>query len=79
VKQTFAHVMADAQKSMEYCYARLFVQSPPLRALFPLAMDDLSGPGFSCPGRPDLLATADRGHHDPPAAAGAGGPPGFSC
>jgi NAD(P)H-flavin reductase/hemoglobin-like flavoprotein len=41
VKETFAHVMADAQKSMEYFYAHLFVLNPEIRALFPLAMNDL--------------------------------------
>jgi NAD(P)H-flavin reductase len=41
VKETFAHVMADAQKAMEYFYARLFVQSPEVRALFPLAMSEV--------------------------------------
>lgn len=41
VKETFAHVMADAQNAMEYFYARLFVQSPEIRAMFPLAMSDL--------------------------------------
>jgi NAD(P)H-flavin reductase/hemoglobin-like flavoprotein len=41
VKETFAHVMADAHKAMEYFYARLFVQHPEIRALFPLAMDEL--------------------------------------
>jgi len=33
--------MADAQKSMEYFYAHLFVLSPEIRALFPFAMDDV--------------------------------------
>ena len=33
--------MADAQNAMEYFYARLFVQSPEIRSLFPLAMSEL--------------------------------------
>ncbi len=38
--------MADAQKAMEYFYARLFVHSPEIRAMFPLAMSDLRGRVF---------------------------------
>jgi NAD(P)H-flavin reductase/hemoglobin-like flavoprotein len=58
VRQTFAHVMADAQKSMEYFYARLFAQSPHLRALFPLAMDDLRARVFHA--LADLIRSIDR-------------------
>jgi NAD(P)H-flavin reductase len=47
VKETFAHVMADAQNAMEYFYARLFVHSPEIRAMFPLAMSDLRERVFS--------------------------------
>lgn len=39
--------MADAQKAMEYFYARLFVHSPEIRAMFPLAMSDLRERVFS--------------------------------
>ena len=41
MKESFAHVMADPQASMEYLYAHLFAQSPELRALFPLSMTGL--------------------------------------
>jgi len=38
VKDSFAHLMTNSDWAMEYLYARLFVQNPELRALFPLAM-----------------------------------------
>jgi NAD(P)H-flavin reductase/hemoglobin-like flavoprotein len=38
VKDSFAHLMANSDWAMEYLYARLFVQNPDLRALFPLGM-----------------------------------------
>jgi len=41
VKESFAHVLADTQKAMEYFYAHLFVQNPEIRALFPFAMGDM--------------------------------------
>ena len=41
IKESFAHVLADAQKAMEYFYAHLFVQNPEIRALFPFAMGEL--------------------------------------
>jgi NAD(P)H-flavin reductase/hemoglobin-like flavoprotein len=41
IKETFAHVLADAPKAMEYFYAHLFVQNPEVRALFPFAMGEL--------------------------------------
>jgi NAD(P)H-flavin reductase/hemoglobin-like flavoprotein len=47
VKETFARVMADAQKAMEYFYACLFVRSPEIRAMFPLAMNELRERVFS--------------------------------
>ena len=46
VKETFAHVMTDAQKAMEYFFARLFVCNPEIRAMFPLAMSELRGRVF---------------------------------
>lgn len=57
LKETFAYVMADAQKSMEYFYAHLFVLNPEIRALFPLAMDDLRGRVFQALAR--LIWTMD--------------------
>jgi NAD(P)H-flavin reductase/hemoglobin-like flavoprotein len=39
VKESFAHVESEADKATAYFYGRLFVSSPELRALFPLAMD----------------------------------------
>jgi hypothetical protein len=71
VKQAFAHVMADAQKSMEYFYARLFVQSRQLRALFPLAMDGLRGRVFHA--LADLIWSID----SPSSAARCGRPAGI--
>jgi NAD(P)H-flavin reductase/hemoglobin-like flavoprotein len=41
IKESFAHVLADARKAMEYFYAHLFVQNPEIRALFPFAMGEL--------------------------------------
>jgi NAD(P)H-flavin reductase/hemoglobin-like flavoprotein len=41
MKESFAHVMADPQASMEYLFAYLFAHGPELRALFPLAMSGL--------------------------------------
>jgi NAD(P)H-flavin reductase/hemoglobin-like flavoprotein len=41
IKESFAHVLADAQEAMEYFYAHLFVQNPEIRALFPFAMGEL--------------------------------------
>ena len=41
IKESFAHVLADTQKAMEYFYAHLFVQNPEIRALFPFAMGEL--------------------------------------
>lgn len=38
IKESFARVMADPRRAMEYFYARLFVQNPQIRALFPHAM-----------------------------------------
>ncbi len=38
VKQTFAHVVDDSASAMEYFYARLFIVSPEVRALFPTSM-----------------------------------------
>lgn len=38
IRSSFAHVMADPPRAMEYFFARLFAQSAEIRALFPLAM-----------------------------------------
>lgn len=38
IKDSFAWLMADPSRAMEYFYARLFVQHPQIRALFPLTM-----------------------------------------
>ncbi|HXP18153.1 MAG TPA: globin domain-containing protein [Streptosporangiaceae bacterium] len=38
IKDSFSLAMADPPKAMEYFYARLFVQNPEIRVLFPLAM-----------------------------------------
>jgi NAD(P)H-flavin reductase/hemoglobin-like flavoprotein len=38
IKDSFSRAMADPPKAMEYFYARLFVQNPEIRVLFPLAM-----------------------------------------
>lgn len=38
IRNSFAHLIAKPDEAMEYLYARLFVTSPQLRALFPLAM-----------------------------------------
>jgi NAD(P)H-flavin reductase/hemoglobin-like flavoprotein len=38
VKESFAAIEACRQQAMEYFYARLFVQNPELRSMFPLAM-----------------------------------------
>lgn len=50
--------MADAQQAMEYFYARLFVQSPEIRALFPLAMSELRARVFGALTR--LIWSLDR-------------------
>jgi NAD(P)H-flavin reductase/hemoglobin-like flavoprotein len=39
VRDSFAKMMTGRQFAMEYLYARLFVQNPELRALFPLSME----------------------------------------
>jgi NAD(P)H-flavin reductase/hemoglobin-like flavoprotein len=41
IKESFAHVMAHPQASMEYFYSHLFAQNPEIRSLFPLAMTEL--------------------------------------
>jgi NAD(P)H-flavin reductase/hemoglobin-like flavoprotein len=41
IKESFAYVLADARKAMEYFYAHLFVQNPEIRAMFPLAMGEV--------------------------------------
>jgi NAD(P)H-flavin reductase/hemoglobin-like flavoprotein len=38
IKDSFSRAMADPPRAMEYFYARLFVQNPEIRMLFPLAM-----------------------------------------
>jgi NAD(P)H-flavin reductase/hemoglobin-like flavoprotein len=38
VKKSFAAIEECGQRAMEYFYARLFVQNPELRSMFPLAM-----------------------------------------
>jgi NAD(P)H-flavin reductase len=38
VKESFAAIETRGQQAMEYFYARLFVQNPELRSMFPLAM-----------------------------------------
>jgi NAD(P)H-flavin reductase/hemoglobin-like flavoprotein len=39
VKESFAAIEDCGQQAMEYFYARLFVQNPELRSMFPLAMN----------------------------------------
>jgi NAD(P)H-flavin reductase/hemoglobin-like flavoprotein len=38
IKDSFSRAMADPPRAMEYFYARLFVEHPEVRVLFPLAM-----------------------------------------
>ncbi|HEX3922471.1 MAG TPA: globin domain-containing protein [Streptosporangiaceae bacterium] len=40
VKESFAHVAANAEAAMEHFYARLFVRYPEIRSMFPHAMRD---------------------------------------
>jgi NAD(P)H-flavin reductase/hemoglobin-like flavoprotein len=73
VKQSFAHVVADSASAMEYFYARLFIISPDVRALFPTSMMAQRERLFvalrrlvwtldSEPERADLLARLGRDH-----------------
>lgn len=39
LQESFAHVMANPQLSMEYFYAHMFAHNPEMRPLFPLAMN----------------------------------------
>jgi NAD(P)H-flavin reductase/hemoglobin-like flavoprotein len=73
VRQSFAHVVPDSASAMEYFYARLFIISPDVRALFPTSMMAQRERLFAAlrrlvwtpdgaPERADLLARLGRDH-----------------
>lgn len=73
VRESFARMMASHQFAMEYLYARLFVQHPQFRALFPFSMEHTRVTTFEMlakliaslddPGQTDLLLSRlGRGH-----------------
>ncbi len=57
VKDSFARLMASQQFAMEYLYARLFVQHPQFRALFPFSMEHTRISAFEMLGK--LVASLD--------------------
>ena len=57
VKDSFGRLMASPQFAMEYLYARLFVQHPQFRALFPFSMEHTRTSTFEMLGK--LLASLD--------------------
>jgi len=59
VMDSFGRLAASQQFAMEYLYARLFVQNPELRALFPLSMEHTRSTTFGMLAR--LISTL----HDP--------------
>jgi NAD(P)H-flavin reductase/hemoglobin-like flavoprotein len=59
VMDSFGRIAASQQFAMEYLYARLFVQNPELRALFPLSMEHTRATTFG------MLAKLISSLHDP--------------
>ena len=57
VKESFGRLMATQQFAMEYLYARLFVQHPQFRALFPFSMEHTRTTTFEMLGK--LVASLD--------------------
>lgn len=51
VKESFAHVAANAEAAMDYFYSRLFVRYPDLRSMFPHAMREHMDRVFASLGR----------------------------
>jgi NAD(P)H-flavin reductase/hemoglobin-like flavoprotein len=51
VKESFAHLAADAEGAMEYFYSRLFVRYPEMRSMFPHAMREHRERVFASLGR----------------------------
>jgi NAD(P)H-flavin reductase/hemoglobin-like flavoprotein len=60
VMDSFSRLAASQQFAMEYLYARLFVQNPELRTLFPLSMEHTRATTFG------MLARLISSLHDPP-------------
>ena len=58
ITDSFTRVMADPPRAMEYFYARLFVQNPEIRALFPLAMTQTRSAVFQALAR--LVCNTDK-------------------
>jgi NAD(P)H-flavin reductase/hemoglobin-like flavoprotein len=57
IKESFARVMADPPRVMEYFYARLFAANPEIRAIFPHAMTRTRAAAFDALTR--LVASLD--------------------
>jgi NAD(P)H-flavin reductase/hemoglobin-like flavoprotein len=57
VRESFVRVMSSQQFAMEYLYARLFVQNPRFRALFPFSMEHTRTTTFEMLGK--LIASLD--------------------
>ncbi len=62
VQESFRRLLASPQFAMEYLYARLFVEHPELRTLFPLSMERTRATTF------DMLARLMAALDDPEAA-----------
>jgi NAD(P)H-flavin reductase/hemoglobin-like flavoprotein len=61
VKDSYGRLMASQQFAMEYLYARLFVQNPQFRALFPFSMEHTRTSTFEMLGK--LVASLENPDH----------------